>query len=501
MSKIKRSVYLANETLFEKSCEQNIDMEINLPDYCGDISRILHCFAFPNITSSSINSDKINLEGTVLVRLLYISNGEIFSYEQSCDFSKQIDHNCDTVGAVLDITTAVQYLNCRAASSRKAEIHGAFVITAKISACQSRSVIDSINTDDMQVNKDTITACSASGNASALINISQVADIGTDKSGIRSIIRNTAFPVIEETKQVSGKVLVKGELKVKTLYKSEDNGVEYIENVLPLSQILDIEGVDENSTVDIKATLSSLDVAVKPSALGNMSLLDINAVVALNACSYNCIDFPVVKDAYSTVYETNCSFKNVSVDRIVNTVSKTYIYNLEIPNISDISRVVDAWCDEISCRASLDDGNLIFSGALKGYVLYETEEGTLALKSDGGEFTFSENVGSAQSIKCSPNAVILGTDYILSDNSVQIRANIKINAVVFECCNEKVVDDISVSDNPIDNGSSLFIYYSHKGEKLWDIARKYNTTVNRIMSENELDDDVLLNDKALLIWS
>lgn len=500
-SKIERTNYFVNEVLFEKSAEQGIDCDITLPDYCADISRILRCFACPNVTSSSISGDRIVIDGTVLIRLLYVSDGKIFSHEHICQYSKQIDINCDTIGAVLEVSSCVQYVNCRAVNSRRVEVHGAFVITSKVSACKSREVIDDISDDGMEIRKDSIMACSASGNAGVSTPVTQVIDIGTDRPQIKSIIRNSAVPSITETKQVTNKVLIKGELKIKTLYKSENDSIECIENVLPVSQIMDIEGVDEKSTVDIKASLSSLDVMVKPSALGSMSLLDISAVISFVACSYNCMEFPVVTDAYSTGYGSECTFKNVNVDKIAASVNKAYVHTFSIEAGQDVCRVEDMWCEGIKCRAGFKDEKLVFSGTLTGFAITEDAQGNIALRQGDTEYSFDEDVGEIENLRCSPDAVITGCDYTIGETTIDVRVNIKICAVVFDNYRAQVVDDVAMSEKPIEKSSSLFIYYSQKGEKLWDIARRYNTTVRQIMDENELDDEILAEEKPLLIWS
>lgn len=501
MNHIKKNNYLVNEILIEKSVEQSVDTDIVLPDYCADISNILQSFAFVNIQSGSIGREQITIEGHVLIRVLYLSEGELYAYEQSVPFSKSIEHRCDTVGAVLDISSYLQYLNCRANGSRKIEAHGAFVLAVKVSACSEVEVIDGVEEEHIQLNKDSLSACTASGTASVTVNVNQVVDIGTDKPPVKSIIRNTSAILIEQTKQVSGKVLVKGELKIKTLYKSETGTIEYIENSLPLSQILELEGVDENSTVDIKLKLSSLDIALKPSALGNMSLLDIHACAAVYACSYNCVDFPVLKDAYSTDYACECSFKEVCVDRIVDNISKEFIHKFAIDRIQELSAVTDVWCDEMRTSARLEEHELVISGTLKAYVLYETLEGEIGLKSGETDFCLREPIDPISHLKCEPNIAIIGCDYVLGDESAEIRVKISVNAVVFDCVHQRVVDDITLSDTPLKKEAALVVCYAQKGDSLWDIASRYHTSMARLMQANHLESEQLSANKALIIWN
>ena len=93
-----------NETVFSKSIEQSVDCDITLPDYCGDIGRILKCFVRPNITNSSLNSQRIVIDGTVIVSLMFVSDGKIQCYEYSSPFSANIDFNCDSSEIIIKKT-------------------------------------------------------------------------------------------------------------------------------------------------------------------------------------------------------------------------------------------------------------------------------------------------------------------------------------------------------------------------------------------------------------
>ena len=491
-----------NETVFSKSIEQSVDCDITLPDYCGDIGRILKCFVRPNITNSSLNSQRIVIDGTVIVSLMYVSDGKIQCYEYSSPFSANIDFNCDYAGAILNVSTSPQYVNCRAVNSRRFEVHGAFVINACLNACHKESVVDDADGAGVELLKDTIMACSAIGTQTEDCAINQVVDIGKEKPQIKSILRNTATAVLTETKQISNKVLVKGELRISTLYLSDNDTIEHEQNTLPISQIVNLQGLTQESITDIKLNLISLEISAKASATGEMTLLDINAITAVNVCAYVCMEVPIVTDAYSTAYKSECSKKNVNIDRLVTTTDKSFTHSFSLEIGASVTRVIDMWCDNVTSKAVLKDGKLLYTGKLSVYALTESESGDVQLKQSDTEFEFdSECTSNIKNIKCSPRVNVLSSDYTMGETALEIRAVMSVRAVVFETESMSLIENIELDESsPKQKKNMMFIYYPDENENLWSIARQYNTTVKSISEQNELEDDTVPGGQPILIW-
>ena len=64
----------AKEVLFEGNCEQAVDTELTLPDYCPDIGKLLKCRLVPMITSRQVNFDSLVVEGTARISVIYLDD-------------------------------------------------------------------------------------------------------------------------------------------------------------------------------------------------------------------------------------------------------------------------------------------------------------------------------------------------------------------------------------------------------------------------------------------
>ena len=65
-----------------------------------------------------------------------------------------------------------------------------------------------------------------------------------------------------------------------------------------------------------------------------------------------------------------------------------------------------------------------------------------------------------------------------------------------------VLSDIIVDEsNPkhADNNCAVKLYYADEGEDIWEIAKKYSTSINAIMEENNFSDEKISERSMMLI--
>ena len=78
--KILKSGVFVNDTVFNESTEQPIDVDFTLPDFCPDISKIFKCRAVSRISSKGMNGKNITVDGSVSITVHYCdSDGQICS--------------------------------------------------------------------------------------------------------------------------------------------------------------------------------------------------------------------------------------------------------------------------------------------------------------------------------------------------------------------------------------------------------------------------------------
>ncbi len=89
-----------------------------------------------------------------------------------------------------------------------------------------------------------------------------------------------------------------------------------------------------------------------------------------------------------------------------------------------------------------------------------------------------------------------------STNSIEVKADVRINGCIYDhsCCN--IINEIDIDESSIkkrDGDYALKLYYAEPDEEIWEIAKKYSTSVQAIVDENELENDIIRSKKMILI--
>ena len=85
---------------------------------------------------------------------------------------------------------------------------------------------------------------------------------------------------------------------------------------------------------------------------------------------------------------------------------------------------------------------------------------------------------------------------------MEIKLELCVSGCIYEASNQTVIDQIELDENRpkvSNNEFAMIVYYSDGQESVWDIARAYNTSVEAVMRENDLESDTVSERKMLLI--
>jgi len=493
------------ETVFNQSAEQPIDAEFTLPDYCNDISKILKCRAVSRIAAKSLNGRNISVDGCVTITVIYCDNNDgINSYEYQYPFSKSFDVGKDCDGAILTAKTKCEYINCRAVTNRKIDVHGAVGVYVTLCKRKLTEVISDIDCQNVELLRGNIPATIPMGRAEKYLIVEEEIELGSGQPDICCLIRYDAAAAVTDSKILAGKSIVKGDLTVKILYSPENALPQTVRCTLPFSQIIEIDGITDECSCDTKVYIAHLEIKPRTSASGqSRSFLFCAKLLVTSECCCN-NDVAVVLDAYSRKYDAEICKNEICFNNICENINDSFSCkkNLEFSE-GALSSVSDIWCDVKTETVRFGEDDIKVSGIVTAYIIAVGTDGEPAFYEKNIDFEYTHPVKSDGNCSCNPEITVSDTSYTLMGSSnMELRVELNICAAVYECNNVPLVVDLSLNDTKaIDKKQkgAMTIYFAKSGESVWNIARNYLADINEVKEINSLTENILAKDCMLLI--
>ncbi|MCL2488538.1 MAG: DUF3794 domain-containing protein [Oscillospiraceae bacterium] len=491
------------ETVADEFNEHPVDGDFMLPDYCADVAAVLKCTMRPVIQSRQITSDKLIADGTVFIRILYLDENR--RTVRSCEFSQPFSSVFNLRGGgipMIQLTAKTDYINCRATSPRRLDIHGAFTVKMMIVTEGSMSTIADIAGDGVYTRRQPVAFTVPAAGAEKTFTINEVTELGESKPPAESIIRSAVVPQLTEFKLLINKAILKGVLQVRVCYVSDSStgATDTVSQEIPFSQIIDVDGLVDDWDCDADLEVISHDIHLNHSQSGESGLLSVNAKIAASVRCYKTGSSDVVTDVYSVRYPLTAEFQRMDIPHLlgfrreIHTIRET----IEMPadNIQDI---VDYWAEvhAVTPRYAAD-GNYI-DGRLTVCLL---------VRDTGGEISYYERVDNftnKSSEICDQMTVsvcVSRMEYtVLPSKEMEINVQLSVSRSCYITTTGMAVSGVFADENAAfpPEKAALKIYYANKGESIWEIAKGCHTSMQAVMDENSLASEVLPEDTMLLV--
>jgi hypothetical protein len=493
---------ITDETVFDGQTEQGVELDYVLPDYYPEIFKILKCTLTPHIVSYSVSADsKLILDGTAVIRVMYLAENSnaVHCIEQRYTYSRTVDMSRKGSAAAISdenvtLSQKADYCNCRAISGRRIDVRGA--ISCKIRAvCPAKYEFAKLP-DNVQVRTKEITCCGETLTAEKRSNIRE--EIETGASGIGFILQSEAVPKITDLRVIADKAVVKGVITLNALYgvyDPENSGCTEMEQMsadVPVSFILDIDGVTDSHLCIPEISVMSFELSPKTDS-GIISC-DMSVMCRVRAQAEKTAVIPI--DMYSTEYESDFTAAEIRIAANPRVVAQQTALRSTLSCDSGEIRSVWSCRSEIgnlTCRPT-SDGELTLSGQICYQVIGKTVDGVpfFAEKQEA----FEQKIPAADvsgDTAVDFRTIVSDTGFsIKSDGTLDLTARIDFsgnlrNISRIDAINSAIVHEDKPKDKSDDY--ALTIFYSNGGEDCWSIAKKYNTTVEAVMRENDIENE------------
>lgn len=502
---LNREVLSASEVVYDGCQEQPIDLDISMPDYCPDIQRILKCQVLPSISSRSVSGDRLEVEGACTVRIYYLDakGASVHCYETESPYLSAVTLKQPVEQPRIYTTTRVEYVNCRSTSPRRLDIHGAFSVCARVCGRTDLEIVASSEDENMEQQTKDFSCNLCTGFSQQPFTVEDTLELSPGKLPAETILRTDACAVLKTAEPMQGQVMAAGEVRLHILYATGEENVEpeSMEYVMPFTQLLDCESVTEGSTCWVQLTVSGIEIQIHADYTGESSAFETHVHLFSSVTNFQPKAMSVLADVYSRTYELNIIRKQKTLESLTGIISDTCSHRFSVQCDNGLTKILDLWSEPSTVTAMVENGQLQFNGKLGICVMALNQENVPFYFERTSEFTCSKPIETKFDTRCAAEGTTLSLSYRLTGGEIELKAEILLTAEVYELQTFKFITDIEEdTTRPKEQDTAaLCIYFADAGEKLWDIACRYCTSVGAIREENGLTGDAVESQGMLLI--
>ena len=496
---------IKNETKFKKlssTAEASADSSVDyvLPDYLGDVKRILFTECEARAASHFSSEDREELSGIVVYNVVYLdAENKISSASFTSDYDTEIKtHQPSSVQCVG--SPRVNAYNVRLVGPRKFSAKAAVVTSLRV---VSEDLIatggSAYECDDEPITATRVLKIHSSS-ASERVEREYAEVLERLEGSIAdevAVVYSSADIVFDGVTAGDGEATVKGNLILSAVISDADAPIYIVEKRIPIEERVPFADIDAEMTFIPEGTVVSLTSQVNADDTGAEVVL--SAVVEYAVIGEYNEHVSVTADAYLKTRPTENTYSDYHYSELSGSVSVSEIVASVVTReellgegLREIVYARPTVKIESMCA---EDGRARIKGEMKlaGVGSISDEQGEISYSAVKYSSPFEVYVkcpcDESSSVSCSLYAS--GASFMIDGDSVRVSANLLGNVSVSKMGCERVLVCCDAAEQEyVQSSGTITVYYPDSDETLFSVAKKFHTTPEKIAKDNSLTETV-----------
>lgn len=493
-----------NECKCKNTIQITLDDDFNVPDNKADIEHIIRQWGNARIDEAKALGEKAEVKGCLDFAILYMGNDEDgdsmpFKMTGDIDIGEVINLSCDVENIPIYWETHLEDLTVKAINSRKINVKA--IISIKI-VCEDiedysfgYEVSEVQENECIQVKKQNLQYAELMVNMRDNLRIRETVSLPQGKPNIGSIMWEELWIRSFDSKAVEDGMEINIELGYFIIYVPEnsDIGTAWYDSTANFNGKLDISGCNMDMIHFVNYAMTSCGIEAKPNYDGELRDLNLEMVLEMNVKCYQERTQQIIDDIYSPVKRIGINSTPVSIKNLIarnnsrcqiNERVKTDKYGsiLQIISCNGVAHIDDIQVEK--------DG-LQVEGVVIVNTFYVSESDANPLGSFSIPIPFSHKVQlkTTEDMEYYMQSCVEHVGIVMTGSQeLEVKGNVVIDVICFNVVHVNVVQECEVNEgdeNMYLNLPTMVGYISDGKNSLWDIAKKYNTTVDSIKKDNK----------------
>lgn len=486
-----------NQVIGKKTETAMVEEDFVVPDIKPDILNTIHTNGTVCIYKKEVMDGKIRLDGCINTYIMYLADDEnmaVRGLNTTLEFSKTVDFENVREGMILEDKVNLKSVECRVLNGRKVNIKAIIEMDLKVTSNEEVEFVKQVDDlKDVQLLNENLTVNSLLG--SGLTKIFAKDTIIIDSIDNLSDIMKADINIINKEIKVSyNKVLVKADSFVKIVYLTDDGRINSVNQLIPIMGFIDLPDVTDENVCDVNYQIKNF--IIKPNSVEEHSIY-VEAELEVTCNVYETRTINVIQDLYSP--SVNLEYKQKQIRAMSQKEIMKEIYTLnEKEYIQEIgnNRIYDVELKPTIIKQTVLRGRIVYEGEVEARFIYSSKDSNNVNKKDIIlPFSYNvdcNNVNSNSEVET--NVEVTTQDFtVMPDESIDVKVNLDFTINMSDNKEINVIEEISVDEKRDTPRYSLVIYFVKKGDTLWNIAKKFNSTIDNIVRINQIEDENKIN--------
>lgn len=491
------------DALLDTTLRSEETLEMIVPDACPDILRVVETDGKVLLTRKDAMDGRVELGGNIKATVLYCPDGE--TGIRHLDVTIPFTCGADAANIGPDCVVVASARCCKAdtrtINPRKVLVRAEAAVDVIVFAPRTETICSQVleaaqqNVEQLTETQEVyLTACVQE----KPFPFSDDVTLSASKPAAVELLKSRVCLCRGESKIIGNKLIFKGSANVSLLYRGQDDGVYSAGAELPFSQIMEVSGVAEDAECDMTLALTGAGCTLNAEDDGRS--VSVNLEMLAQAVVRENRVLQVLTDAYSTreplaVDRTDCPM-DARLDRGVRSQNVREVW--ETPTA--VREMVDCRMAVVQVTQSQEGERRILTAQVEVQVLYLDEEG--GLFSLQHSMTVPCALDLPESCQCFCQSEGVGDVYAApAPGGVEVRFALDFRYCALSRRQITALSGIGPGEAPeaVGEQPSLVLRMLGQGERLWDVAKTYGTTIADIISANELEGEAAATGRLLLI--
>ncbi len=498
---------MAIETLKENLCvnqiigkaKENIIAEgdVIIPDIKPDILSTINTNGTVCVYKKEVLEGKIRIDGGVQVYIMYLAddeNGNIRGINTVIDFTKVIDMEKVNTNMSIESNIILKDIECKILNGRKVNIKANIETNISVYSNENIEFIKEIeNKNDIQVLNSSANIDSLLGTGSTKVYAKDTVSI-ENTDNLVEVMKTNINIINKEIKISYNKILAKADMCLNILYLTDDNRINEVKWQIPVMGFIDMQNVSDDNLCSINYEIKN--ILMKPNSVEEHSIfVEVELEIFCNV--YEKKELDIIQDLYSPCEKLNINQKNITVMQDKKCVKEMCSIKdkIMIPELQN-NKICSTDVSAKITKESIYNDRIMYEGELEIKCMYlSSVTNRIDMKLQTTPFNCSlECSGVSSNSNVNTNVQVLTQDFvIMPDGSIQTNIELEVCADVSKMMEVRVIDNLEVADNDDENIYSIVVYFVKPGDTLWNIAKRFRSTIKAIASVNGIEDENKIN--------